>query len=230
MVVFQTVLQDYSKRYLDDHDNNFEMCSFERKDALSKIVAAAFAAYIFVQFVTKMRAYNYTANAVTYLVFGQGKMANRLSSRYVWGFIVNLMSLYWNTMGSLVLLYVSQTPLDMVLNALALSFIMEVDDNLASEVEKEAAKEALDTIMKETFPTVKSSKTIDTETGSAEVLEKEVPKDEDYGKEVYPLHPCFFGVFEHHAVFFSVTCFIVSAASPFFLFACYNSEGTREEA
>ena len=68
------------------------------------------------------------------------------------GLVSNGIALVWGAIGTVVLTFIAETPLDIVLNALALFFLLEVDDAVVDGEDLKAATAKLDAILASDAP------------------------------------------------------------------------------
>ena len=214
IVVIGSAMMVWSKRYGDEYVEGFVICHsfFTWELIFGKIVSASFAVYVFVQYMTAMNDFNHKDNAVTYLIFSRGRMERKLATRYIFGVVVNLISLFWVTVGSFILLYISDSSLEMVLNALALGFLNDVDDKLASHQEMERAKELFAEMYK---------KTDSSETRPLVADPEEQPTSEESVGGLYKIHR-FFCAFKYFTIFASCVTLLMSFVAPWWLFVCWG--------
>jgi len=204
-----------SKVYETLSDDSIEICQHHWKDDwIGKIVACAFAWYVFVQFLKAMRNVTDEKNAATYLICTKSKIPVALGASYLWGYTVNLISECYTALASLFLIFLAPNPLDMVLNSLAILFLNELDDNVASDKDLRVAKSIVERL-----------KWIDEE-GSESDCEKEENK-ESRALLTSQLRDvkCSYWIFKWHISLLTFAGYIFVTVGPFFMLICYGSAG-----
>jgi len=96
----------------------------------SKICASIFCMYLNFIF---WRFYREIVDDTLMGKMGEGLMAGFANAWYIAGMYLNTISLFFTSAGSIVVIYNSDTPLDIILNALAIAFINDVDDLIVTK-------------------------------------------------------------------------------------------------
>uniref|UniRef100_A0A6U1MUI2 Uncharacterized protein n=1 Tax=Fibrocapsa japonica TaxID=94617 RepID=A0A6U1MUI2_9STRA len=65
--------------------------------------------------------------------FHKKKFLSQMNSCYIWGMFVNIWTVFLTSVGSVVLIYNQEDVINIVLNALALAFVIALDDELVTE-------------------------------------------------------------------------------------------------
>jgi hypothetical protein len=186
-VVFSKIYDVVDQRFYSVTDSQFETCQQDISDTTGKLVAFAFALYILIQYLKFTNDHNDEYNGATYLVFVKEKVPDSLGMMFLWGFTVNIQAQLSTTMSSLVLVYLAGDPLDMILNSLAILFVTDLDDMLATAEDYRLAQDIVAKLgwndLKK-LPLVASADTATADEGDGDASTK---KNEEECSDLHPV-------------------------------------------